>query len=83
MVGVHGSNMLLPTAHAAGCIEVLPYDRYGNIVQDVSVRYHDRMQLFLYRFVDEFASPRTIARHAISMFTDYAVYHRDNRENIF
>ena len=83
VVGVHGSNMLLPTAHAAGCIEVLPYDRYGNIVQDVSVRYHDRMQLFLYRFVDEFASPRTIARHAISMFTDYAVYHRDNRENIF
>ena len=83
VVGVHGSNMLLPTAHAAGCIEVLPYDRYGNIVQDVSVRYHDRMQLFLYRFVDEFASPRTIARHVRSMFTDFAVYHRDNRENIF
>jgi hypothetical protein len=83
VVGVHGSNMLLPTAHAAGCIEVLPYDRYGNIVQDISVRYHDRMQLFLYRFVDEFASPRTIARHAISMFKDFAVYHRDNRENIF
>lgn len=83
VVGVHGSNMLLPTAHAAGCIEILPYDRYGNIVQDVSVRYHDRMQLFLYRFVDEFASPRTIARHAVSMFKDFTVYHRDNRENIF
>jgi hypothetical protein len=83
VVGVHGSNMLLPTAHAAGCVEVLPYDRYGNIVQDVSVRYGDRMQLFLYRFVDEFASPSTIARHTISMFKDFAVYHRDNRENIF
>ena len=83
VIGVHGSNMLLPTAHAAGCIEILPYDRYGNIVQDISVRYHDRMQLFLYRFVDEFATPRSIARHAISMFKDYGVYHTDNKVNIF
>lgn len=83
VVGVHGSNMLLPTAHAAGCVEILPYDRYGNMVQDISVRYNDRMQLFLYRFVDEFASPRTIARHVRSMFTDFPIYLRDNRTNIF
>lgn len=83
VIGVHGSNMLLPTAHAAGCIEILPYDRYGNMVQDISVRYHDRMQLFMYRFVDEFATPKAIARHAVSMFKDYDVYFRDNKVNIF
>ncbi|MCC6841006.1 MAG: hypothetical protein IT230_12685 [Flavobacteriales bacterium] len=83
VVGVHGSNMLLPTAHAAGCVEILPYDRYGNMVQDISVRYHDRMQLFLYRFVDEFAVPRAVARHVVSMFKDFAVYKRDNLVNIF
>lgn len=83
VVGVHGSNMLLPTAHAAGCVEILPYDRYRNIVQDISVRYHDRMQLFLYRFVDEFAAPSTIARHVHSMFRDFPVYLRDNRTNTF
>lgn len=83
VIGVHGSNMILPTALAAGCIEILPYDRYGNIVQDISVRWHDRMQLFLYRFVDEFAQPGAVARHAVSMFKDFEVYHRDNRVNIF
>lgn len=82
VIGVHGSNMLLPTALAAGCIEILPHDRYGNIVQDVAVRYRDVMQLFLYRFVDEFASPRTVARHAHSIFKDFRVFHRNNRINI-
>lgn len=82
VIGVHGSNMLLPTAFAAGCIEVLPSDRYGNIVQDVAVRYHDVMQLFLYRFVDEFASARTVARHAVSMFRHFEVFHRNNRINV-
>lgn len=83
VVGVHGSNMLLPTAFAAGLIEVLPHDRHGNIAQDVSVRWNDRMQLFLYRFVDEFASPAAVARHAVSMLTDFTLYHRNNRINIF
>lgn len=82
VIGVHGSNMLLPTALAAGCIEVLPHDRFGNMVQDIAVRYHDLMQLFLYRFVDEFAPPATVARHAIGMFRDFKVYYRDNKVNV-
>lgn len=83
VVGVHGSNMLLPTAHAAGCIEILPHDRQGNIVQDISVRWHSRMQLFLYRFVDEFAPPAAVARQAISMFREFGNYHRNNCINGF
>ncbi len=83
VVGVHGSNMILPTAHAAGCVEILPHDRYGNIVQDISVRYNDRMQLFMYRFTDEFAHPRDVARHLVSMFKDFEVYRLDNQVNIF
>ncbi|MDX9750646.1 MAG: hypothetical protein RBT71_06160 [Flavobacteriales bacterium] len=79
VVGVHGSNMLLPTAHAAGCVEILPHDRTGNIVQDISVRWHDRMQLFLYRFVDEFAGPRAVARHVTAMFTEFTNFHRSHR----
>lgn len=83
VVGVHGSNMILPTAHAAGCVEILPYDRYGNIVQDISVRYNDRMQLFMYRFIDEFARPKDVTRHILSMFKDHEVYRLDNQVNIF
>ncbi|HRQ83687.1 MAG TPA: hypothetical protein PLV70_01085 [Flavobacteriales bacterium] len=83
VVGVHGSNMLLPTAHAAGCVEILPYDRYGNMVQDIAVRHNDRMQLFLYRFVDEFATPKAVARHVAGMFKDFRVYELNMKTNTF
>ncbi len=83
VIGVHGSNMLLPTALAGGCIEVLPHDRHRNIVQDIAVRQRDVMLLFLYRFVDEYAGPADVARHAVSMFDDHRVFHRNNRINIF
>jgi hypothetical protein len=83
VVGVHGSNMLLPTALAAGCVEILPHDRLENIVQDISVRYADRMQLFLYRFVDEFASPAMVTRHVVSMFRHQKIYRRNNLVNVF
>ncbi len=83
VVGVHGSNMLLPTALAGGCVEILPHDRLENIVQDVAVRYTGRMQLFLYRFVDEFASPRMVARQVASMFQHHRHYRRNNVENVF
>jgi hypothetical protein len=82
VIGVHGSNMLLPTAHAAGCVEVLPLDRYGNMVQDISVRYNNRLQLFFYRFVDQFAAPRSVAEKAVAMIRDYEFYHRNMSKNI-
>ena len=83
VVGVHGSNMLLPTLFAGGCVEILPHDRYGNIVQDVSVRWKGRMQLFLYRLVDEFATPRQVARHATSMLEHFELFRRNNEVNVF
>ena len=83
VVGVHGSNMLLPTALAAGCVEVLPHDRSGNIVQDIAVRYNDRMQVFMYRFVDEYASPGDVARHVKAMFVRFRGFYRDNRHHAF
>ena len=83
VVGVHGSNMLLPTAHAAGLVEILPHDRHGNIVQDVTVRWRDRMQLFLYRFVDEFAPPAIVADHVVRMIQDMPQHHDSYCVNIF
>jgi hypothetical protein len=74
VIGVHGSNMLLPTAHAAGCVEILPEDRYGNIVQDLAVRYSDRLQLFFYRFVAQYASPKAVSNQAIAMIRDYHLF---------
>lgn len=83
VVGVHGSNMLLPTAHAVGCVEILPHDRAGNIVQDIAVRYDDRMQVYMYRFVDEYASPADVARQVKAMFVRFRGFYRDNRHHAF
>jgi hypothetical protein len=35
VVGVHGSNMLLPSAHAGAVVELVPPDRWGNLTQDL------------------------------------------------
>lgn len=77
VIGVHGSNMLLPTALAAGCVEVLPEDRYGNMIQDVTVRYSDRKQLFFYRFAEQYARPKSIARMAEGMIRDYELFEKN------
>jgi hypothetical protein len=83
VVGVHGSNMLLPTALAGSCVEILPRQRLENIVQDVTVRHHGRAQLFHYRFVDEFASPEVVAGQVVSIFVDRDTFMRNNHVNVF
>lgn len=50
VIGVHGSNMLLPSAHAGSTIALIPIDRWGNIIQDFLVKPYDpRKALLLYR----------------------------------
>jgi hypothetical protein len=83
VIGIHGSNMLLPTALAAGCVEILPEDRYGNMLQDISIRYNDRQQLFFYRFADQFANPDSVAAKAVAIVRDYEIYKRNMCVNIY
>jgi FkbM family methyltransferase len=40
-VGVHGSNLLLPSGMARATIELLPRERYGNLLQATLVREQD------------------------------------------
>ena len=77
VVGVHGSNMILPTAFAAACVELLPDDRSGNIVQDIFVRYEGRMQLFNYRFMDERASPGQVAQQVVGILRYHGAFHKN------
>jgi hypothetical protein len=37
VIGVHGSNMLLPTAHAGAVIDLMPDDRWHNLGQDLAL----------------------------------------------
>jgi hypothetical protein len=49
VVGVHGSNMLLPSAHAGAVIELVPPDRWGNIPQATLFRLSD-LRAIAYRY---------------------------------
>ena len=83
VIGIHGSNMLLPTALAAGCVEILPTERYGNMVQDIAVRYRDRRQLFLYRFADQYTSPRSVAAKALAIIEHYDRYYKNMCRHLY
>jgi hypothetical protein len=67
VVGVHGSNMLLPSAHAGGVVELIGPERWGNFTQDILFRDAGdcRETLFRYRFVDELTPPSAIAQLVI------------------
>ena len=64
VVGVHGSNMLLPSAHAAGVVELVGPERWGNFTQDVLFRdaADCRETLFRYRFLDDATPPTAVAQ---------------------
>lgn len=52
VIGVHGSNMLLPSAHADITIDLMPTERWGNIAQDIIFQERDvRFAVFRYRCV--------------------------------
>jgi hypothetical protein len=67
-IGIHGSNMLLPSALAGTIIELIPEDRYGNSFQDIQVSVNDpRATLVRYRLVPLTATPDEVVVLAISL----------------
>jgi hypothetical protein len=62
VLGIHGSNMLLPSGHAPAVIELVPADRLGNVAQSLLPRADDlRDALFRYRLLPASSSPATVA----------------------
>lgn len=64
VVGIHGSNMLLPSAHAGGVVELIGPERWGNFTQDILFRELGdcREVLFRYRFVPDSSTPLALAQ---------------------
>jgi hypothetical protein len=72
VIGVHGSNMLLPSAHAGMSIDLMPTERWSNIAQDILYHHGDdggdqRVAAFRHRYVPIDTSPRTVEQIVISM----------------
>ena len=52
VVGVHGSNMLLPSAHAGIVIDLMPKDRWVNFTRDILYQEQDpRLATFRYQYL--------------------------------
>ncbi|UNU26148.1 hypothetical protein [Microcoleus vaginatus] len=61
VIGLHGSNMLLPSAHAGMTIDLID-ERWGNFAQDILYQEGDpRMASFRYRFLPYQTSNDTLA----------------------
>jgi hypothetical protein len=74
VVGVHGSNMLLPSAHSGAVVELMPLDRWGNMLQDLLLADKPcRENLFSNRLVPISVSPGEIAAVIISLLNNYQI----------
>jgi hypothetical protein len=67
VIGVHGSNMLIPTSLAAGFIEILPNHKIAHIGEDTVLRHEGRYAVLLGRHVDQFSTPTLVADHIANM----------------
>jgi hypothetical protein len=57
VIGVHGSNMLLPSALAGMTLDLVPDDKWNNHPQDTLLKKQDaRVGAFLHRFIPALAS---------------------------
>ncbi|WP_299250039.1 hypothetical protein [uncultured Cytophaga sp.] len=74
VVGIHGSNMLLPTGLAAAFVELLPIDRTGNLTQDVITRYTGRIALFMGRFISDKSSAHLVANQVKAIYTGWPLF---------
>ena len=75
VVGIHGSNMLLPTAHAAGFVEIMPDDRLGNWLQDIFQPSSGKVEAFLGRFVPDYSSSRRVAYYTSGILSHFEKFY--------
>jgi hypothetical protein len=77
VVGVHGSNMLLPSAHAGSVVELLGEDRWGNFLQDILFRPGDPREMFFrYRFIEDHVPASRLTGLLISLLRGLPKFHQ-------
>jgi hypothetical protein len=76
VIGVHGSNMLLPSAHALMTLDLMPFDRSGNITQDILFQEDDvPFASFRYRYLPLETSKTRISHEVSSMLHSYPFHY--------
>ena len=68
VIGIHGSNMLLPSGHAGMTLDLMPDARWNNFAQDILYQETDpRLASFRYRYLPLHTNIERIADIASSM----------------
>lgn len=80
VIGLHGSNMLIPTSLAAGFIDLLPRHKIPNLTQDLVLSYPARYSLFLGRHLDHYATAELVSIHALSMIRDFPLLYKNTEQ---
>jgi hypothetical protein len=77
VVGVHGSSMLLPSAHAGLTIDLMPDDRWPNMAQDLLYQEDDsRMASYRYRYLPLGTGLNTLTTIAAGQIDYYETFKR-------
>jgi hypothetical protein len=81
IIGIHGSNMLIPSALSAGFIEILPQEKIRHQAETTLLPYGNRLSLFLGRTLPQFTKPALVARHVRSMIHDFPYVYKNLKES--
>ena len=81
IIGVHGSNMLIPSALSAGFIEIVPRYKINNLTEDIAMNRVGGYMHFLGRYLDEFSSLRLIASHVTSMLNGFPLIKKNMEDS--
>lgn len=74
VIGVHGSNMLLPSGLAGMTIDLMPDDKWQCLPEDILFRETGpRMAIFSYRCISSESSPAVVAGVAGAMLRQFRV----------
>ncbi len=83
VIGVHGSNMLLPSAHAGMTIDLMPMDRWGNFAQDILFQEsNNRLTSYKYRLIPIETRLPILAKIITYQITGYQHYSHQMTEGI-
>lgn len=83
VIGVHGSNMLLPSAQAGMTLDLMPMDRWGNYAQDILFQEdNNKMATYKYRFVPLELKTSIISKIVIQQLIKYSHYSMQMKEDL-
>jgi len=75
VIGIHGSNMLLPSGHAGMTLDLMHKSRWNNFAQDILYQEKDpRLAAFRYRYIPFNTNLIDIASIAVSMIEKFAKF---------